>query len=250
MKKNEKVQANDALWCLVDHREYDLIDGNFIHELDPYIATLIQKDYPKVANNSFICSEHLVRYRLQKMDKMISEDSHKNRQINERMTRLMSKDSYRVIDVEKQLETTLTLGQKVADAVARFGGSWPFVITFIGIIIVWIFINSVHLFGLHFDPFPFILLNLFLSIIAAIQAPLIMMSQNRSSTYDRMESKNDYHVNLKSEEEIRILHSKIDHLIQQDQPNNMQIQKMQMEMLASINNQLTEVRKQQKDEKL
>lgn len=112
-----------------------------------------------------------MRYRLQKMDKMINEDAHKNKQINQRMTKLMSKNSYEIVDVEKQLETTLTFGQKVADGVARFGGSWPFVISFIVIIIVWIIINSVHLFGLHFDPFPFILLNLFLSIIAAIQAP-------------------------------------------------------------------------------
>ncbi|GAP00336.1 DUF1003 domain-containing protein [Fructobacillus ficulneus] len=243
MKKNDRI--DDTLWCLIDQREYDLIDGNFLHELDPFIKESIHKDFPKASDNSFICSEHLVHYRLNKMNRMINDDHQKNKQINDRMTKLMSSDDYKIIDVEKQLETTLTFGQKVADGVARFGGSWTFVISFISIIVIWIFINATHLFGLHFDPFPFILLNLFLSIIAAIQAPLIMMSQNRSGNYDRMESKNDYHVNLKSEEEIRLLHSKIDHLIQQDQPNNLQIQKMQMEMMASINNQIADLKKEQ-----
>ena len=109
--------------------------------------------------------------------------------------------------------------------------------------IIWILINSLSLFGIKFDPFPFILLNLFLSMIAAIQAPLIMMSQNRSAAHDRVEAKNDYHVNLKSEEEIRYIHSKLDHLIQQDQPNNMEIQKLQLEMLASIEYELSELRR-------
>ncbi|MFC4760499.1 DUF1003 domain-containing protein [Fructobacillus durionis] len=225
--------------CLIDNKDgYNFGAGTFLHDLDPQTRKMIKQDRPKASDQDFICSEHLVAYRLRKLDKMIHEDQRKNQQIHQKMQRVLQDDNYKIIDVGKKLDSTLTFGQKVADGVAHFGGSWPFVISFVVIMIVWIILNVTHLFGANFDPFPFILLNLFLSMVAAIQAPLIMMAQNRASDYDRMESQNDYHVNLKSEEEIRLLHAKVDHLIQQDQPNSMQIQKMQMEMLASINEEL------------
>lgn len=231
-------EQDDLFQCLIDHAEYDFSGGAFLHELDPDTKKMILADNPNASDQSFICSEHLVNYRLKKLDKMIKEDKKKNEQIHQKMHRVLENDDYKIVDVGKKLENTYTFGQKVADGVAHFGGSWPFVISFVVIMVGWIIINVTHLFGANFDPFPFILLNLFLSMVAAIQAPLIMMAQNRASDYDRMESRNDYHVNLKSEEEIRLLHAKVDHLIQQDQPNTMQIQKMQMEMLASINEQL------------
>lgn len=231
-------EQDDLFQCLIDHAEYDFAGGAFLHELDPDTKKMILADNPNASDQSFICSEHLVNYRLKKLDKMIKEDKKKNEQIHQKMHRVLENDDYKIVDVGKKLENTYTFGQKVADGVAHFGGSWPFVISFVVIMVGWIIINVTHLFGANFDPFPFILLNLFLSMVAAIQAPLIMMAQNRASDYDRMESRNDYHVNLKSEEEIRLLHAKVDHLIQQDQPNTMQIQKMQMEMLASINEQL------------
>lgn len=109
---------------------------------------------------------------------MINNDTKNNARLNQRLTKILEKNDYKLIDVEKHLEDTLTLGQKIADSVARFGGSWTFIISFVSVMIVWILINSLAIFGLKFDPFPFILLNLFLSMVAAIQAPLIMMSQN------------------------------------------------------------------------
>ncbi|GAF39351.1 acid-resistant locus arl7 [Agrilactobacillus composti DSM 18527 = JCM 14202] len=229
--------------CLVDHKTYDLVGGVFLEDLDGSLRALIRRDYPKAANQDFICNEHLVIYRLRRMDQMIAKDYRQNHKLNQKLTRVLAKDAYQVIDVREQLENSLTFGQRVADAVAHFGGSWPFIISFVSVMIVWIVINTLHLFGADFDPFPFILLNLFLSMVAAIQAPLIMMSQNRSSEYDRMESRNDYHVNLKSEEEIRVLHAKVDHMIQQDNPNLLQIQKIQTEMLGSIEAQVTELRR-------
>ncbi|KRL05451.1 DUF1003 domain-containing protein [Liquorilactobacillus oeni] len=239
------MKQKRTVFCLVDHKEYDLIDGVFLEDLDGSIKALIRRDFPKAANQDFICSEHLVHYRLQRMDQMIAKDYRQNHRINQKLTRVMEKDAYEVIDVQKQLENSLTFGQRVADAVARFGGSWPFIISFVSLMVLWILVNTFHLFGVKFDSFPFILLNLFLSMVAAVQAPLIMMSQNRAAKYDRMESRNDYHVNLKSEEEIRVLHSKIDHLIQQDQPNILQIQKIQTEMLGSIESQVNELRRLQ-----
>ncbi|WP_281166083.1 DUF1003 domain-containing protein [Liquorilactobacillus sicerae] len=238
--------------CLADHKKYDLVDGVFLGDLDGPLKALIRQDFPKATNDDFICSEHLVHYRLLKMDQMIAKDYRQNKKLNRKLTRVMENDTYQMVDVREQLENSLTFGQKIADAVAHFGGSWPFIISFISVMILWILINTFHWFGFKFDPYPFILLNLFLSMVAAIQAPLIMMSQNRAAEYDRMESRNDYHVNLKSEEEIRVLHSKIDHMIQQDSPNLLQIQKIQTEMLGSIEAQVGELRRLQQvlDEKV
>ncbi len=127
---------------------------------------------------------------------------------------------------------------------ARFGGSWTFIISFIVFMAVWMLINIIQPFGIAFDKYPFILLNLALSTIAAIQAPLIMMSQNRASDYDRLQAKNDYNVNKVSEEEIRFLHKKLDHLVQQDQSDLLEIQKLQTEMLASVTNQVVDLKEQ------
>ena len=109
-------------------------------------------------------------------------------------------------------EERLTFGQRIADKVATFGGSWTFIIIFAVILAVWVVINSTALFAKHFDPYPYILLNLFLSMIASVQAPVIMMSQNRLSSKDRLKSDLDYEVNLKAELEVAHLHRKVDHI--------------------------------------
>jgi CRP/FNR family transcriptional regulator, cyclic AMP receptor protein len=106
----------------------------------------------------------------------------------------------------------LTFGQRIADKVATFGGSWTFIIIFGVILAIWVVFNSTALLAKHFDPYPYILLNLFLSMIASIQAPVIMMSQNRLSSKDRLKSDLDYEVNLKAEMEVAHLHRKVDHI--------------------------------------
>jgi uncharacterized membrane protein len=132
---------------------------------------------------------------------------------------------------EKQI---LTAGQRIADKVASFGGSWTFIISFGVFIFIWISINIFWLFNKGFDPYPFILLNLILSCLAALQAPVIMMSQNRQEEKDRDRSKKDYMINLKSELEIRTLHEKIDHFIMDQQQELLELQKVQIEMMNDI----------------
>ncbi|HEY6504165.1 MAG TPA: DUF1003 domain-containing protein [Chitinophagaceae bacterium] len=122
---------------------------------------------------------------------------------------------------------------KVADKVASFGGSWKFIISFAIFMMVWIATN-LYLLQKPFDPFPFILLNLFLSFIAAVQAPVIMMSQNRKEEKDRQRAINDYLVNLKSEIELRNLHQKIDLLMSEQMQTLFEIQKAQMELMEEI----------------
>lgn len=127
----------------------------------------------------------------------------------------------------------LSTGQRIADKVASFGGSWSFIITFLVILVCWIIVNVI-LASKAFDPYPFILLNLMLSCIAALQAPVIMMSQNRQEEKDRQRAENDYMVNLKAEIEIRNLHQKINLLMEEQFQTLMDIQKYQVELLEKI----------------
>lgn len=117
-------------------------------------------------------------------------------------------------ELEETYQNSLSVGDRLADKIADFGGSWNFIILFLGFIVVWIAINVFQLFNGGFDAYPFILLNLILSCVAAIQAPVIMMSQNRQEDKDRLRAKNDYYINLKAEKEIRELNKKLDELIQ------------------------------------
>ncbi len=136
----------------------------------------------------------------------------------------------------RQPGTAPTRGQRAADAVASFGGSWTFVGLFAVVMLTWVGLNGYLLAvrGSTFDPYPFILLNLFLSMLAAIQAPVILMSQNRQSEKDRLHAEHDYEVNLKSELEIMLLHNKIDTLRQTQWTELLALQKQQLDMLGAI----------------
>lgn len=129
-----------------------------------------------------------------------------------------------------------SFGERVADQVAAFGGSWTFIFIFAGILLAWVILNSFVLArrGEAFDPYPYILLNLFLSMLAALQAPVIMMSQNRQSAKDRLAAEHDYEVNLKSELEIRFLHEKLDELREQRWSELVEMQQKQIEMLTKL----------------
>lgn len=131
-----------------------------------------------------------------------------------------------------------TGAQKLSDRIARFGGSWSFIIIFCTILVLWIIYNSLALIGEHFDPYPFILMNLILSCIAALQAPIIMMSQNRQEEKDRKRNENDYLINLKSEMQIRSLHQKIDLLLEDQIKTLFDSQAKQFKLLQDINDKI------------
>ncbi|RZJ34624.1 MAG: DUF1003 domain-containing protein [Flavobacterium sp.] len=139
-------------------------------------------------------------------------------------------------------DETLTYGQKISDRVARFGGSWTFIVWFFSLLFLWIIYNSVVASNTAWDPYPFILMNLILSCIAAIQAPIIMMSQNRVEEKDRKRSENDYMINLKSELELRALHEKIDVLLEEQIKILFQSQAKQLELLKTIEKKLSEMK--------
>lgn len=140
-----------------------------------------------------------------------------------------------------EFEKEMTTGERIADQVAKFGGSWTFILLFGGILVTWVIFNSIPLL-LHqpFDPFPYILLNLVLSMLAALQAPVIMMSQNRQSSKDRLQAQNDYEVNLMAEMEIRDLHDKFDGLRLKAWHELWQLQQQQIQMLETVIKHLTD----------
>jgi uncharacterized membrane protein len=144
---------------------------------------------------------------------------------------------------EDNNDTTETFGNRVSDKVAAFGGSWKVIILFGVMITVWIFSNIVFLANQGFDPYPFILLNLILSCVAALQAPVIMMSQNRQEEKDRKRAENDYLINLKAEVEIRHLHKKIDLAMTEHFKHFMNIQQKQIELLEELKNEVAALKK-------
>jgi uncharacterized membrane protein len=139
-------------------------------------------------------------------------------------------------NTNKEFDDQLTFGQRVADKVATFGGSWTFIIIFASILVIWVILNSVVLakYKDSFDPYPYILLNLFLSMIAAIQAPIIMMSQNRQAVKDRIDAAHDYEVNLKAEMEIANLHEKLDELREKQWAELVEMQQEQIRLLTKL----------------
>ena len=142
-------------------------------------------------------------------------------------------------DIEQEFSRRLTLGERVADQVARFGGSWPFIWMFLALMGAWMVLNEES--KQPFDPYPFILLNLVLSCVAALQAPVIMMSQNRQGERDRLEAKNDYEVNLKAELEILALHEKVDRLHAEQWKEIFAIQERQIELLRTLESRVSEL---------
>ena len=137
-------------------------------------------------------------------------------------------------NVNKLVEDERTFGERVADSVAHFGGSWTFIGLFATILSVWVIINTLVLLNRAFDPYPFILLNLFLSMLAALQAPIIMMSQNRQAIRDRIDAAHDYQVNLKAELEIRQMQENIDELRQSKWLELLEIQEKQIKLLEQL----------------
>ena len=193
----------------------------------------INKTHPNFSKNCFLSIEEMNDYREKYISEFLNKKLGNLTEVEKQVIQSVSKNTMISTEVEED-EKEITFGQKLADKVAEFGGSWGFIIFFMTFLVAWILLNVFWLSHHGFDPYPFILLNLILSCIAAIQAPVIMMSQNRQEEKDRERSKKDYKINLKSELEIRELHEKIDHLIIHYQQDLLEIQKTQIDLLENI----------------
>lgn len=199
--------------------------------LRPSLAERIQSDFPQLTEQSLISKTELARYRTRYVEEILREEHGEYTELDREVVESIAKQDTIAANVEDDFEEQRTVGQRLSDGLAAFGGSWAFLISFGVVLAIWMMINVVEGMDKAFDPYPFILLNLVLSCIAAIQAPIIMMSQKRQEQKDRLRSFNDYQVNLKAELEIRHLHEKIDHLITRQWQRLAEIQQVQLEML-------------------
>ncbi|MEZ5148399.1 MAG: DUF1003 domain-containing protein [Bacteroidales bacterium] len=209
-----------------------LIQANLIRD---QIRELIQKDNPSWTGESGYVSLELVQnYRHEYVKTILEEERGSLTSLEEEVLESMKNAETLSRDVNVQMKEMLSIGDKLADKVADFGGSWKFIIFFMIVLVLWIIINSFVLISKPFDPYPYILMNLILSCIAALQAPVIMMSQNRQEEKDRLRAQNDFQINLKAEIEIRQLHEKMDHLIIKQGQKLFELQQIQIEMMEQL----------------
>lgn len=197
------------------------------------VLNLIKVDYPNFDVQDYIADTELNIYREKYISRYLSTEVNQLSDLHKKIIHSINDDKSFVNKVEDEVDSR-NYGQVIADKVAAFGGSWTFIIAFFVFILLWIGLNAFILINRGFDPYPFILLNLLLSCLAALQAPVIMMSQNRQEEKDRERAKKDYMINLKAEVEIRMLDEKIDHLIMNQQQELIEIQKVQIEMMNDI----------------
>lgn len=198
------------------------------------ILELIMNDKPAFSHNSYLALSELNNYREKVVAEYIAGETGKLSELEQAVLASVANSTTITDKAEENQIKKATIGERVADKVASFGGSWKFIISFGVFILIWISANVFWLMNKGFDPYPFILLNLILSCIASIQAPVIMMSQNRQEAKDRERSRKDYMINLKSEVEVRTLHEKIDHLIMDQQMELIELHRTQIEMLNEI----------------
>jgi len=203
------------------------------------VFALIRKDHPEFTPEGALSKSELSQYREQYIEDYMVKQVGELQELERRVLSALASRSTLSDKIDGDPLQTPTVGQKVADHVASFGGSWTFITAFGLFLLGWIALNTYWLANQGFDPYPFILLNLILSCLAAMQAPVIMMSQNRQEQKDRERARNDYMINLKSEMEIRMLHEKMDHLTIHQLQELLEIQRVQIEMMTDI---LQEVR--------
>ena len=184
--------------------------------------------------DSRVCRDCLNKERLEQLLARLAEDRGELSAIESDVARKAVDHMAVAEHVEEEFQRSATFGQRLADDVARIGGSWPFVVGFVVVLLAWTAVNTWLLRGKAFDPYPYILLNLVLSCLAALQAPIIMMSQNRSSEHDRRRAEQDFRVNLKAELEVASLHDKVDHLLHAQWEHLVEMQAVQIELLTQI----------------
>lgn len=198
------------------------------------VFNLIKSEHPGFEKESYITLSELNRYRRLYLASLIIQEKGELAIIDRDVMDAIKKNAILSENIQDDLEGELSTGQKIADRVAAFGGSWTFILTFFSFIMIWMAVNIWVLASKPFDPYPFILLNLILSCLAAIQAPIIMMSQNRQEQKDRQRSEHDYKINLKAELEIKLLGEKMDHLLVHQSNRLLEIQEVQIDYLEDL----------------
>jgi uncharacterized membrane protein len=217
--------------CAITGRERPRRDLVSLETLRPSLADRIRQDHPELGPDALISRAEVARYRALYVEELLQAEHGEFTQLDRQVAESIAKHDTIAENVEAEFEDRRSLGERLSDHLASFGGSWTFISIFGIWLAIWILFNQTVPRGDQFDPYPYILLNLILSCIAALQAPIIMMSQKRLEAKDRLRSESDYRVNLKAELEIRHLHEKMDHLMSRQWQRLAEIQQMQLEIM-------------------
>ena len=230
MKKHTKKNLTCQI-CKNTKKASELIPAELVSKP---VSETIKQSNPDWNNDGYICLSDLNHFRTQHVKNVLETEKGELSNLEEQVMKSLEEHEILSKNINEEFDQKLTVGEKFADKLAAGAGSWKFIIGFTIILIIWISINSVILLIKPFDPYPFILLNLVLSCIAAIQAPIILMSQNREEAKDRLRSEHDYRVNLKAELEIRHLHEKMDHLLMNQWQRLLEIQEIQIDLMEEL----------------
>ncbi|MBI1785394.1 DUF1003 domain-containing protein [Candidatus Sumerlaeota bacterium] len=229
-----EINSEETFLCPICGERKPISEGSTGSFISAAVVDLIQTRHPNWTVNDLICLGCVGKYRVNYIQIVLETEKGELSKIEEEVIQSLREQEILSENINVKYAETLTRGQRAADAIARFGGSWTFILWFGGFLVAWIMINSIVLLWRPFDPFPFILLNLILSCLAAIQAPIIMMSQNRQEEKDRLRAEHDYRVNLKAELEIRHLNAKLDQLLTHQWRRLLDIQQIQMELMEQV----------------
>ncbi len=205
-----------------------------LESVRPTLVDRIMRDHPGLSPDALISRDQVGRYRALYVEEILTAERGELSELDKQVAESLNNHETISEDVEEDYEEERTLGERMSDRLASFGSSWWFLISFAALMAVWMMINLALGQARAFDTYPFILLNLLLSTLAAIQAPIIMMSQKRTEQKDRLRSRNDYQVNLKAELEIRHLHEKFDYLLTKQWQRLAEIQQIQLEIMQEL----------------
>jgi uncharacterized membrane protein len=217
--------------CQVCHRLFPRSEARPWITVRPGVSALISAEVPEWGEGKWICRDDHARFRRRYVEDLLEAERGELSALDRQVADSMASGSLLSQNPDELADSRASFGERLADSVATFGGSWAFISSFAVVLVVWMAVNVVGVLRQPFDPYPFILLNLALSTLAAIQAPLIMMSQRRQEKRDRLRAENDYRINLKAELEIRQLHEKIDHQLAHQWERLAELQKIQIELL-------------------
>lgn len=217
--------------CGEQKKPSEIVPGELIQTS---LVNLIRKEYPSWSSGDNICTSDLNHFKALYVEELLEKERGEVSYLEEKVINSMRNQELLSRNINIEFDEKLTFGERLADRFADFAGSWLFIILFFIVLIAWIGINSFILAFRPFDPYPFILLNLILSCLAAIQAPIIIMSQNRQEAKDRLQTQHDYQVDLKAELEIQNLHEKLDHLLLNQGQRLLEIQKIQVELMEEL----------------
>jgi uncharacterized membrane protein len=220
--------------CQITGQELDRSQAINAQSIRPIILELIKKEHPDFDEQGFICKSELDRYWTKYTEAMILREKGSLSDLEKEVLETISQYEILSSNLNEEYGQKLTFGERVSDRIAAFGGSWSFLGIYVGVLALWIILNSAIFLFVPFDPYPFIFLNLVLSGLAAMQAPVILMSQNRQDARDRLRAEHDFKVNLKAELEIRNLHEKIDQILNNQWQRLMDWQEMQGELLQEL----------------